>query len=432
MAWPRLAEYFARFQLSLGLQCSLQVMAPMLSTVPLFIRPKQELESGESKISKNAKLKEEEKDAQTIHNGKLIIDNPKLRPQSEDDTFYWIDEVYDILDENIPLESESSNNETVDVLENKKVDTKSEEVNSSVEDIDGHTSETFYHLPTQNEEHRKQLLRATTSYLNKPVQLKNIAHSIQPIRRKGYNRKKKHLGPMLEVDLIVHGLDDDDDDDGCENEDRIHLTYSDHANKYLSQPENSQTESAKISVIRMVNHVPLLDSAEASACGLIARIDAKNNMWNSFGLEVKKAQTSQQLPLRHQNYIKAKTSDLIRSELYIPTFSLEDSIQVAPFFQSSTHSMFKHSKAKHNLENQRQRECEDDDLDIENEGHSTSFPLPAGIRIGNILIIIKLHATPSELPLPTLSKVSYRYNIFYFPSYRLNIILILSSTKIKR
>jgi hypothetical protein len=38
-AWPRLAEYFARFQLSLGLQCSLQVMAPSLSPRPLFIRP---------------------------------------------------------------------------------------------------------------------------------------------------------------------------------------------------------------------------------------------------------------------------------------------------------------------------------------------------------------------------------------------------------
>ena len=156
----------------------------------------------------------------------------------------------------------------------------------------------------------------------------------------------------------------------------------------------------------MVNHVPLLDSAEASACGLIARIDAKNTMWNSFGLEVKKAQTSQQLHLRHQNYIKAKTSDLVHSGLYIPTFTLEDSIQVSPFFQSSTHSMFKRSKDQHNLESRREGECGDDDIDGENEDDFTSFPLPAGIRIGNVLIIIKLHATPSELPLPTLSKVS--------------------------
>ena len=39
MAWPRLAEYFARFKLSLDMPCNLEVRAPTLSRVPLFVGP---------------------------------------------------------------------------------------------------------------------------------------------------------------------------------------------------------------------------------------------------------------------------------------------------------------------------------------------------------------------------------------------------------
>jgi hypothetical protein len=39
MAWPRLAEYFARFKLSLGMKCSVEVLAPTLSRVPLWVQP---------------------------------------------------------------------------------------------------------------------------------------------------------------------------------------------------------------------------------------------------------------------------------------------------------------------------------------------------------------------------------------------------------
>ena len=43
-AWPRLAEYFARFQLSIDLPCSLEVKAPTLQSTPLYIRPPAEME----------------------------------------------------------------------------------------------------------------------------------------------------------------------------------------------------------------------------------------------------------------------------------------------------------------------------------------------------------------------------------------------------
>jgi hypothetical protein len=51
LAWPRLAEYFARFKLSLGLQCSLEVMAPSLSRIPLVVRPFDQYVRGTQKAS---------------------------------------------------------------------------------------------------------------------------------------------------------------------------------------------------------------------------------------------------------------------------------------------------------------------------------------------------------------------------------------------
>ena len=76
MAWPRLAEYFARFQLSLGLQCSLQVMAPTLSPIPLFIRPLREIESRASQFSQNQKNKSDnDQKTESLVNSSEIIEN---------------------------------------------------------------------------------------------------------------------------------------------------------------------------------------------------------------------------------------------------------------------------------------------------------------------------------------------------------------------
>jgi hypothetical protein len=39
MAWSRMVEYFARFKLSLHISCSLEVLAPTLCRVPIWIHP---------------------------------------------------------------------------------------------------------------------------------------------------------------------------------------------------------------------------------------------------------------------------------------------------------------------------------------------------------------------------------------------------------
>jgi hypothetical protein len=38
LAWSRLVNYFKRFCLSPGINCSLEVLAPTLSKVPIFVK----------------------------------------------------------------------------------------------------------------------------------------------------------------------------------------------------------------------------------------------------------------------------------------------------------------------------------------------------------------------------------------------------------
>ena len=63
-AWPRLVEYFAQFQLNLGLRCSLEVIAPSLSPYTLFIRPICEKEVMHVRHQQVRQQKEQQKQQQ--------------------------------------------------------------------------------------------------------------------------------------------------------------------------------------------------------------------------------------------------------------------------------------------------------------------------------------------------------------------------------
>ena len=88
---------------------------------------------------------------------------------------------------------------------------------------------------------------------------------------------------------------------------------------------------------------------------------------------------------------------LSASSLNIPMFEIRDATELAPYFRTNTHDLF---------EIEEEDETEDDDLGEQTAKRRARKKLPAGIRIGNVLMIVQLHATPSALPLPTLSKVS--------------------------
>jgi hypothetical protein len=253
-------------------------------------------------------------------------------------------------------------------------------------------------LPTTREKREGEeakrhqwMCMAAQHYLGRTVQECNVAHSIVPIRGiampSGHTTKQKTSKrtatdgiPKLEMDLIVCG--------GVESEEDVEISNQGSFTETESTPE----DSAMITLVRMVNRIPLLDSAEAEACGIAQSIASKKRIWHSFGLEV--------------NRITPEPGTNSAKRLQ---FAVRDSDQVAPFFHKSNHSRLQIAE-------------EETDVDDESLGDEPELGpnhinnsrrrrkkvpvvlLPAAQRLGNILAVIQIHAKPSTLPLPTLSK----------------------------
>ena len=340
-AWPRLAEYFARFQLSIDLQCSLEVRASVFQSVPLYIKTPAEIER-----------------------------QRRTRNEQLADTSSGDGNGDDGCDDGDPVDDETGHQEPMPSKAAQK--------------------------RAQAEEQRKKKMSlvhegAKRYKRRQDLRVQNVAFSAQPIRRNvssSQSVSSKNTGPTLEVGFVVFGpkpeeADSSDDDD--ENE-----------NNPQSQNESNQsndTRTTKLQVIRMVNGIPLLDSSEALACGVVQKISNNAATWNSFGLNVvqNSSHDLDPVPLNEQN---------------TPTFDLSDSAQVAPFLKSTTHSLFQDESQEYSSD-------DDDDFDVENmrggkrkkERHAKCI-LPASLRLGDVLMVVNIRAKPSALPLPTLSKVS--------------------------
>ena len=162
----------------------------------------------------------------------------------------------------------------------------------------------------------------------------------------------------------------------------------DHENE--EDAHNLDMPSAKMTLVRMVNRIPLLDGAEASACGLVQCLASKKSMWSSFGLSVSLGTPVAVTPLR----------------LFVPTYAVRDSDNVASFFQHrSPHQLFQmHNIQEMVIENTSVKPSEKSDDFRDPSRTMANLLLPAHLRLGSILVIIQIHARPSSLPLPTLSK----------------------------
>ena len=230
---------------------------------------------------------------------------------------------------------------------------------------------------SENISHIRTIQRGAQSYLQcQSIELKNIAHSIHPIRNTispgtDFHQKDNDF-PRLEVDLIVYQTDLDE------------VTLDSEINS----PWNGS-----MMLIRMVNGVPLLDSVEAKACGLVLGLASMTNTWKSFGLEVTLSNEclgveNSARPANegndHQPIVRTNTNSILN----IPTFEVKDSTELYKYFRCSAHEKF------------------DFESDDESKDCKKEKKLPAGIRIGKILVVVHIHAVPSQLPLPTLSKVS--------------------------
>lgn len=417
-AWPRLAEYFARFQLSLGLACSLEVMAPSLSRLPLFIRPPKEEKKKDQtgEIAPAAKIVSPNGAIQQPHENDEAKKGMSNEQAKDGEDFYdFLDNdqcTHESRDINDHITASTDENSCIQNSNASVLDTDQNGCNLELEDVfvsptkrsnTGHEP-VVQRVDKSNKQEqedksmkrRMQMRNSVSAYLKKPIDLDNVAHSNQKIRRSGAAAAKiVKSAPTLDVDIIVSEFDDDEDsiasDQGDNDDFRNHGTQK-------SCPETDRSK-AKIMLIRMVNRVPMLDSAEASACGLVRGLQHKS-LWNSYGLEIAAVQA---LPGRDQEHAS------ISEALHVPTFSLGDTAHVAPFFTKNTvHELLSDDESS-------DVDGDDDSLSGSEERaaatrkrrrRSKMALKPAGLRLGNVLIIIQLNAKSSELPLPTLSKVS--------------------------
>ena len=273
---------------------------------------------------------------------------------------------------------------------------------------------------------------------------------------------------MLEVDVVVYAPDEEEDDGGGDYGDNEDLSGDDDDDDDGRIPPTSNgggggggrrsgAAAARLTLVRMVNSTPLLDGAEAAACGVVRAVPTARS-WSSFGLEVSPAAVG--APLSYKSLSKSKSPHpepsrkggrpfglggggggapgykaprALPPDLHIPSYEVRDSVQVAPFFRSGTHDLFDPLGDGYDPRGggggggggQLQHGEEEDGSGIgsESEGEfdgrkrrgkerrerecvkRRSRPLPAGLRIGNVLIVAQIRATPSALPLPTLSKV---------------------------
>ena len=158
MAWPRVAEYFARFKLSVGLTCSLEVLASTLSRLPLLIRPSNE--NNRCKKQDISQVKNEES-----HYNCVFTDEEA--------------ESVPLLGQDVPPAAAE-----------KKVSTNDECARFSV-------------------------WKAAQIYLGRSILLKNVAHTVVPIR---FEKKIKCGGPKLEVGIIVHEEEHEEEEEQEEAE----------------------------------------------------------------------------------------------------------------------------------------------------------------------------------------------------------------------
>ena len=485
-AWPRLASYFSKFQLSLDLPCSLQVLAPSLSLIPLYVRPVFEEEAAmDSRKTKNkddgdkndqsllssskqnrlqSLLVGEGDDTDDVRPSRRISSSPlpqRKIPEEVDESKDWIDPMEmpflgaDEGDSTFPhgsgqqpLNEEEDFDDWIDPMNfsiggnipfvlnrttstdtkhKNKNDVMPKKVSAAADDSDSSCSisgKPKVQKPLQSAQDiaRTRLHRAAQKYLGRDIDVKNVTHATvpiqQPVKPPSSTTGTKNNGPMppieerpqLEIGLIVHTHRLDDSEDSSEGN---------HSGSEDGEMGTASSSSAVMSLVRLVNSVPLLDSAQAVACGLVQGLMEMQKVWNTFGLTITPDPSR-----RHYESTR------------LPTFQVKDSDQVAPFFQQHhTHRLHRQRKE---LDVTWVSE-EDDDGSLSHASRSEASPergvhrgaerlrsrhrrtrrrrrgprrepdastllRPAHSRLGHLLVVCHLRANPTGLPLPTLCK----------------------------
>ena len=114
------------------------------------------------------------------------------------------------------------------------------------------------------DDRREFIQKAASSYLNRQIELKNVAHAVNPIRRGGEGTSAANQTggrPMLEVDTVVYRR-------GCANNDHFYSDGEESATSSNVGDEfdaildgknynDESGEAGKLILIRMVNRIPV-------------------------------------------------------------------------------------------------------------------------------------------------------------------------------
>ena len=243
LAWPRLKDYFARFGLCTKLCFELDVFAPTLSKLPIFIRPRQ---LGKHKLGDESSVEQQDSAIQ------LSRDGPKS------------DQWEDLLD------GDGTEEET-----DSKTETLSDEKETSSD--------------CSNENERHEFTSAVQSFWpDCNIVFENVARSVHNIRNfndettpfVGEEAQRRSVA-QLEVSMAVcPDLDHDEKSDSG-------------ADSLASIPNDLPSGNAKtatLQLVRIVNDVPIIENAEAHSCGLVHGT-ANKRIWGSFGLDIERSAT---------------------------------------------------------------------------------------------------------------------------------------------
>lgn len=320
------------------------MFAPTLSKLPIYIRPR--------KVGKD-----ESGDPPVLKKKVSALEPARDYPNS--------DEWGDLLDGD-DGEEENENSDTEALLDKEQKGNDSSDVNSI----------------TKIDPQRYELVHDVQSFWpNRSIAYDNVARSVRDIRN--YNHQttlteKETAGNsecQMEVSMAVCPHSEHDEKENS-SDDSAAIT----SNDVLSGDETA----ARLQLVRIVNGVPIMESAEAHSCGLVHGI-ANRGVWGSFGLDIDRS-----------TMIAPDTSSSST-----PSFLLRDNSLITPFMnRNQNHKQLKvddydsiHSH--NNKAEKKKRERKEKDL------------LPANVRIGTILVVVQIRAAPSSLPLPSLSKVRF-------------------------
>lgn len=342
LAWPRLNEYFIRFRLCSKLNFELDVFAPTLSKVPIHIRRR----TADIHQPNNISVFENKKHRQTI----------QLNHPSDD----WMD----------PLDDDKEDKEYYFAEPFERREKRSKEVLNKNRMI-------------ERDVNRLDFFNAMKSYWpSRNIIYDNIAYSARNVTKK-YTEKetsrvketKKNPQIQLEVKIAV-----------CPHLDEEKIGDKSNRPSYNIPNDipSNDDKAARLKLVRIVNGVPVMESAEAQSCGLVHGVTNKD-VWGSYGLDIDR---------RTSLALDANTLNL--------SFQLHDSNIIAPFINKNpNHKQLKLNKSERiHKRNREEEKCEQRRKILPNQDLRS-----ASLRIGTILVVVEIHAAPSSLPLPTLSKV---------------------------